>query len=110
MDRTDIEYPAGLEKYPAHVQASIRSEAEVWRSGNVASALSSFETTAEWARAMNQEQRKWHAAGFWYANQLMSRTAVALVQREMGDDPNCDGHLCSPGAHCHPQPATPAQQ
>ncbi|MGN5392587.1 hypothetical protein [Streptomyces sp. JL7001] len=110
MDRTDIENPAGLEKYPAHVQASIRSEAQTWRYGDVASALSSFEATAEWARAMNQEQRKWHAAGFWYANQLLSRSAVALVQREMGDDPNCDGHLCPPTAPCHPRPATPAQQ
>ncbi|MFI5864560.1 hypothetical protein [Streptomyces sp. NPDC051546] len=96
--------PPGLSAYPASTQDTIRSEAEVWRYGDVASALRSFEQTVEWARGLNQEQRKYHHAGYWYTNDNMSYAAVALVQRERKDDPGCDGHLCPAGADCHPRP------
>lgn len=96
--------PPGLTKYPAHIQQQIRSEADVWRYGNVASALESFEETVSWARRLNQEQRRYHETGFWFSNQLMKRAAVGLVQSECGDDPNCDIHLCPTGTACHPTP------
>ncbi|MEV6400794.1 hypothetical protein AB0M39_39475 [Streptomyces sp. NPDC051907] len=94
--------PPGLEKYPAHIQEAIRGEADTWRYGHVASALDSFETTVAWARRLNQEQRRYHASGYWYANQNLAYAAVGLVQEECGDDPECDAHLCPPGADCHP--------
>lgn len=94
--------PPGLTKYPAHIQEQIRSEADVWRYGDVASALESFEETVSWARRMNQEQRRYHESGFWVSNQLMYRAAVGLVQDECGDDRDCDIHLCPTGAVCHP--------
>ncbi|MFF8431747.1 hypothetical protein ACF07Y_42810 [Streptomyces sp. NPDC016566] len=107
MSGNDNTSPAGLEKYSEGIQADIRSEAQIWRYGDIASALSSFEQTVEWARRLNQEQRKYHHAGYWYANQLMYMTAVAFVQEELRDDPGCDSYLCRPGAHCHPKPTPP---
>ncbi|MGP3950833.1 hypothetical protein [Streptomyces sp. 7N604] len=94
--------PAALADWPEHIQRSVRSEAEVWRYGHVASALDSFVSTVEWARGMNQQQRRYHHSGAWYANQNMKAAAIAYVQAERGDDPECDIHLCPPGRTCHP--------
>ncbi|MGW9029685.1 hypothetical protein ACWGQ5_37330 [Streptomyces sp. NPDC055722] len=107
MNGSDNTNPSGLKQYPKHIRAVIRSEAEVWRYGDVASALSSFESTVQWARGLNQEQRKYHAAGYWYTNQNMHRAAVGVVQKELGDAPDCDSHLCPTGANCHPKPTAP---
>lgn len=96
--------PPGLAAYPASIQETIRSEADIWRYGDVASALRSFEETVEWARRLNQEQRNYHKAGYWSTNDNMSYAALALVREELGDDPDCDGHLCPTGADCHPKP------
>ncbi|MFI6282910.1 hypothetical protein [Streptomyces sp. NPDC050988] len=106
MDTDNQADPPGLSAYSASTQETIRSEADVWRHGDVTSALRSFEQTLEWARGLNQEQRKYHKAGYWYTNDNMSYAAVALVQRELKDDPDCDSHLCPAGADCHPRPTT----
>ncbi|MCZ1012045.1 hypothetical protein [Streptomyces lydicus] len=96
--------PPGLDQYPTHVQEVIRSEAEIWRYGDIASALRSFEEDIEWARRLNQEQRSYHKSGYWYSNQNMAYAAVSLVQQECHDDPDCDSHLCPTGTDCHPAP------
>ncbi|KNE81388.1 hypothetical protein AB0B04_18855 [Streptomyces xinghaiensis] len=105
MDTDTRTNPPGLDTYPAAIQETIRSEADVWRYGNVASALASFEETVAWARGLNQEQRKYHKSGCWYTNDNMNYAAIALVQQELGDDPDCASHLCPTGADCHPAPA-----
>lgn len=86
---TDVD----LSAYPDHIQHSIRSEAETWRYGNVASARDSYEETREWAGRLTPEQRKYHASGYWYSNQLLHLAAVSAVQRELGDDPDCENRL-----------------
>ncbi|MGW1362951.1 hypothetical protein ACWCQP_36785 [Streptomyces chartreusis] len=94
--------PAALAKWPERIQRSIRFDADTWRYGDVASALESFASSVEWARQLNQHQRRYHHSGAWFANQNMKAAAIAYVQAERGDDPECENHLCPPGRECHP--------
>lgn len=98
----DQKNPPALAEWPENIQQAIRSEADVWRYGDVASALDSFVSTVDWARRLNQHQRRYHGSGAWYANQNMKAAAIAYVQAELGDDPECAIHLCAPGRACHP--------
>lgn len=91
----------GLADWPDDIQKRIRSEARIWRYGNVASALDSFLSTVEWARRMNQHQRRYHWSCAWFANQLMTSAAIGYVREEQGDDPECENHLCSADRVCH---------
>jgi hypothetical protein len=68
--------------YSEAAERAIRSEAEIWRYGNVESARRSYDRHVEWARKLTADQRELHKWGAWHANDLLMMAAIGQVQRE----------------------------
>jgi hypothetical protein len=74
-----------LAGYSDAAQAAVKSEAEVWRYGNVESARQSYDKARDWARRITPEQRRDHAWGAWHSNSLLLLAAISEVMREHGE-------------------------
>ncbi|MGW1193672.1 hypothetical protein [Streptomyces sp. NPDC002559] len=72
-----------MTNYPPHVEAVIKSDADVWFRGNVESSREMFTSHVEQARRRTPEQRARAISDAWYANDLIKAAAYRYV-----DDPD----------------------
>lgn len=79
------ENPAAPRTYSPAAEAGIRSDAEVWMHGNVEASRELFDSHRDYARLLTPERRVTEAADAWHANNLLKRTAIHEVMRELGE-------------------------
>ncbi len=76
---------ADLTGYTAAARSAIESEAYIWLHGDQEGARQMYDRKREWARTLDADARRYHAAGAWHASDGIGMAAIAEVQCELGE-------------------------